>query len=96
MTDLGVDYDYLYTIKKDLGTVRREFKNCSGHQDDLRDEYGSLFVSGAMEEFTGNWDDHRKEMLGSIEKVGKLVEQAIENFEKLDKELAEANKRKKK
>ncbi|MEU5957311.1 hypothetical protein [Streptomyces sp. NPDC047525] len=96
MTDLGVDYDYLYTIKKDLGIVRREFKNCSGHQDDLRDEYGSPFVSGAMEEFTDNWDDHRKEMLGNIEKVGKLVEQAIENFEKLDKELAEANKRKKK
>lgn len=96
MADLGVDYDYLYTIKKDLGTVRREFRNCSGHQDDLRDEYGSPFVSGAMEEFTENWDDHRKEMLGNIEKVGKLVEQAIENFEKLDKELAEANKSKKK
>ncbi|WP_409059062.1 hypothetical protein [Streptomyces sp. SYP-A7185] len=96
MADLGVDYDYLYTIKKDLGTVRTEFKNCSGHQNDLRDEYGSLFVSGAMEEFTDNWNDHRKEMLGSIEKVGKLVEQAIENFEKLDKELAEANKRKSK
>ncbi|MEU1016834.1 hypothetical protein [Streptomyces sp. NPDC005898] len=96
MTDLGVDYEYLYTIKKDLGTVRKEFKGCSGHQEDMRNEYGSSYVAGAMDEFTSNWDDHRKELLGNIEKVGKLVEQSIENFEKLDKELAEANKRKKK
>ncbi|MEU6120664.1 hypothetical protein [Streptomyces sp. NPDC047123] len=95
MTDLGVDYDYLYTIKKDLETVRKEFKGCTGHQEGMREEYGSPFVSGAMDDFTGNWDDHRKELLGSIEKVGKLVEQSIENFKKLDKELAEANKRKK-
>ncbi|WP_223776109.1 hypothetical protein [Streptomyces sp. 135] len=96
MTDLGVDYDYLYTIKKDLSTVRKEFKGCTGHQEDLKDAYGSPYVSGAMEDFTTNWDDHRKELLDNIEKVGKLVEQSIENFEKLDKELAEANKRKKK
>ncbi|QEU92574.1 hypothetical protein [Streptomyces kanamyceticus] len=96
MTDLGVDYDYLYTIKNDLGTVRREFKDCTGHQEDLRDEYGSPYVSGAMGDFTTNWDDHRKELLDNIDKVGKLVEQAIENFEELDKELAEASKGKKK
>lgn len=96
MTDLGVDYDYLYTIKNDLKTVRREFKGCSAHQEGMRDEYGSPFVAGAMEDFTDNWDDHRKELLGNIEKVGKLVEQSIENFEKLDQELADAHKKKKK
>ncbi|MEV6751776.1 hypothetical protein [Streptomyces sp. NPDC051214] len=94
--DLGVDYDYLYTIKHDLKTVRREFKSCSSHQEDMHDEYGSYFVSSAMDEFTSNWNDHRKELLKNIEGVGKLVEQSIENFEKLDKELAESNKRKKK
>jgi hypothetical protein len=62
----------------------------------MKDEYGSDLVSGAMEEFTDNWDDHRKELLENIEKVGSLTEQAIQNFEKLDKELAEVNKKKKK
>ncbi|CAL9524184.1 hypothetical protein [Streptomyces sp. enrichment culture] len=96
MTDLGVDYDYLYTIKKDLKTVRNEFTTCSAHQESMKDEYGSDLVSGAMEKFTDNWDDHRKELLENIEKVGSLTEQAIQNFEKLDKELAEVNKKKKK
>ncbi|MFD9329431.1 hypothetical protein [Streptomyces sp. NPDC060065] len=96
MADVGVDYDYLYTIKRDLKTVRSEFKDCSAHQDDMRNQYGSLSVSGAMEQFADNWDDHRKELLTSIEKVGKLVEQSIEGFQKLDQDLADANKKKKK
>ncbi|MFE1440906.1 hypothetical protein [Streptomyces sp. NPDC058739] len=96
MTDLGVDYDYLYTIKRDLKTVRNEFKGCSAHQEGMKDEYGSFLVGGAMEEFTDNWDDHRKELLENIEKVGSLVEQSIQAFETLDKELAESTKKKKK
>ncbi|MGW4545372.1 hypothetical protein ACWEN4_03220 [Streptomyces violaceorubidus] len=94
MADLGVDFDYLYTIKKDLKTVRKEFNTCSAHQENLRDEYGSSLVAGAMEAFTDNWDDHRKELLGNIEKVGKLVETSISNFEKLEKDLTDANKKK--
>ncbi|WP_432099505.1 hypothetical protein [Streptomyces sp. WAC 04229] len=96
MTDLGVDFDYLYTIKKDLKTVRKEFNTCSSHQESLRDEYGSSLVAGAMEAFTDNWDDHRKELLGKIDKVGKLVETSISNLEKLEKDLADAHKKKKK
>ncbi|MFI8927921.1 hypothetical protein ACIG3E_09635 [Streptomyces sp. NPDC053474] len=94
MADLGVDYTYLYTIKNDLRTVRREFKGCSAHQSDLSNAYGSPDVSGAMEEFTSNWDDHRKELLQSIEKVGKLVERSIESFEKVDQELTKPGKKK--
>ncbi|MER5524187.1 hypothetical protein ABT075_06165 [Streptomyces sp. NPDC002677] len=96
MTDLGVDYAYLYTIKRDLKTVRREFKECSSHQEDMRDEYGSELVAGAMEDFSDNWDDHRKELLGNIDQVGKMVEQSIKGFEDLDQDLANVNKPKKK
>ena len=87
MSDLCVDYARLQVIEHDLGIVKREFESCEEHQERLRGIYGSGTVADAMEDFTTNWDRHRKEVLESVKSVGEMASNVHQSFLKTDKKL---------
>lgn len=86
--DLRVNVDLLVNSEARLKGLRREFKNLSNRNEDMHPYWGSGDISGAMDEFVDNWDDYRRQMLDSIDTVGKLVESTIKGFSGLDADLA--------
>ncbi|MFF4472958.1 WXG100 family type VII secretion target [Streptomyces sp. NPDC001599] len=94
--DLTVDFEFLADCERKLGQLRTTFKDIKNRRDDMKEHWGSGAVAGAMEDFVDNWDDYRTRLIESIESVGTLVAGSKKAFEDLDKQLAEANKKKQK
>ncbi|WP_411092910.1 hypothetical protein [Streptomyces sp. 049-1] len=94
--DLTVDYDFLADCERKLGQLKTTFEDIENRRDDMKEHWGAGAIAGAMEDFVDNWDDYRTRLVESIESVGKLVAGSKKSFEGLDKQLAEANKKKQK
>jgi hypothetical protein len=95
-SDLQVDYDLLATSAKQLGQIRREFKELEDWKQDVKSMLGDSRVQSAMGDFVDNWDHNRKRLVKEIEEVGKMVKTTSEAFKGLDDDLANATKGKKK
>jgi len=87
MTDLSVDYQLLEDTSKSLTSIKSEFEGIRNHESDLHRVWGSGDVSGAMDDFAGNWDYHRHKIISSIGTIGTMVDQTIQTFQKADKQL---------
>ncbi|MEU6449055.1 hypothetical protein [Streptomyces sp. NPDC046979] len=94
--DLTVDYDFLADCERKLGQLKTTFEDIENRRDDMKEHWGAGAIAAAMEDFVDNWDDYRTRLVESIESVGKLVAGSKKSFEDLDKQLAEANKKKQK
>ncbi|MER7802065.1 hypothetical protein [Streptomyces parvulus] len=94
--DLTVDYDFLADCERKLGQLKKTFEDIGHRRDDMKEHWGSGHIAGVMEDFVDNWDDYRTRLIESIESVGGLVAGSKKAFEDLDKQLAEANKKKQK
>ncbi|MFG2540891.1 hypothetical protein ACGFOM_00550 [Streptomyces sp. NPDC048594] len=94
--DLTVDYDFLADCERKLGQLKTTFEDIENRRDDMKEHWGAGAIASAMEDFVDNWDDYRTRLVESIESVGKLVAGSKKAFEDLDKQLAEANKKKQK
>ncbi|MFE1045117.1 hypothetical protein ACFW5S_04395 [Streptomyces olivaceus] len=96
MSDLTVDFELLKTSAKQLGVIRREFKELNDWKDDIMSAVGASDLKDAMRDFIDNWDDNRKRLVESLEEVGKMVEGTRDAFKSLDDELAKSSKKKSK
>ncbi|MGW0737323.1 DUF6507 family protein [Streptomyces sp. NPDC002851] len=86
MSNLIVSYDELYAIKKNFGTLQREFESCASNQDSMAEAYGNGSIKSAMEEFADSWDEYRKDLMKQMGDVEKRVKAAIKAFKEADGE----------
>lgn len=90
MSDLTVDIELLTASEKQLTTIKGEFEGIGDWKKEVQAVLGADRMVGAMGKFVDNWDRHRKELVGEIDKAGGFVGSCRKNFEKLDKDLAES------
>jgi uncharacterized protein YukE len=95
MADLVVDYNLLDQVESTLSGLRSEFSDIQAQQHAYVSAWGSGAIASAMDDFAGNWDYHRKELLDSMESLGEMVGQCKSSFAKADTDLANSLTRKK-
>jgi hypothetical protein len=88
MADLKVDYQLLDSIERNLSSLVSEFQNIEVQESSYDSAMGSGDIVGAMGSFAGNWDYHRKKLVGSMEALGKMVSETRQGFQKTDCQLA--------
>jgi hypothetical protein len=87
MADLKVDYQLLDSIERSLTSLYLEFSNLQAQTGDYDGAMGSGDVASAMDGFAGNWNDHRKDLLSSIQSLGKMVSETRQQFQDTDNKL---------
>lgn len=87
VADLKVDYQLLSSIERRLTSLQGEFQNIQAQTSGYDGAMGSGDVASAMNNFSGNWNDHRKDLLNSIETLGKMVSETIAKFQQTDNKL---------
>ena len=87
MADLKVDYQLLDSIERSLTSLHSEFQNIKSQTGAYDGAMGSGDVASAMDGFSGNWDDHRKDLLNSIQSLGKMVSETKQQFQTTDNKL---------
>jgi hypothetical protein len=87
MADLKVDYQLLDSIERSLTSLYSEFSNIKAQTGDYDGAMGSGDVTSAMDGFAGDWDDHRKDLLSSIQSLGKMVSETKQQFQNTDNKL---------
>lgn len=87
MSDLKVDYQLLDSIERSLTSLHSEFQNIKAQTGAYDGAMGSGDVASAMDGFAGNWDDHRKALLSSIQSLGKMVSETMQQFRNTDNKL---------
>lgn len=87
MADLKVDYQLLDSIERSLSTLVSEFQNIQAQAGGYDGAMGSADIAGAMGSFAGNWDYHRKQIVGSMQSLGQMVSQTRKHFQDTDSRL---------
>ena len=88
MADLKVNYDLLDSTERTLSSLVSEFQNIETDTGSYGSAMGSGDVDGAMGNFAGNWDYHRKQLVGSMQSLGKMVSATKKHFRDTDDKLA--------
>jgi hypothetical protein len=88
VTDLRISYPDLESTKSTLNSLVNEFQNIQTRQSGYDWAMGSGDVAGAMDNFAGNWDYHRKKLLGKMQNLDSMVSAALTEFQKTDHDLA--------
>jgi hypothetical protein len=88
VADLIVDYQLLDETERSLSSLTSEFNNIEAQTGSYDGAMGSGDIAGAMGNFSGNWDYHRKQLVGSMEALGKMVSATKQEFQKADCQLA--------
>jgi hypothetical protein len=86
--DLKVEFDLLNSAKKTLTTLTSEFQNIKAQESAYDGAMGSGDITGALGSFSGNWDYHRNKLVGSLQALGKLIDESEKEFHKTDDQLA--------
>lgn len=87
MADLKVDYELLSSTEKTLSILEGEFRNIQSSTG-TGAALGSSDIEGAMASFAGNWNDHRRQLVSSMQSLGQLVSAARTHFQQADDKLA--------
>lgn len=90
MSDLKVDYQALSFTHHTLGELVTQFGDIQTQQSHYDWAMGSGAVAGAMDNFAGNWNYHRKQLLSSMNDLDTMVATALEQFPKTDDQLAKS------
>ncbi len=88
MADLRVDYQLLASIHATMTGLISEFEAIEDQASGLDSAYGSGAIAGAMGSFSGNWSDHRKKLVGSMQGLDRLVTSTATGFHRTDSQLA--------
>lgn len=88
MADLRVDYQLLASITATLSSLASEFAHIDDQVSSYVTAYGSGAIAGAMGSFSGNWSNHRKTLLASMENLGQMTAATEQHFRQADSSLA--------
>jgi hypothetical protein len=89
MTDLRVDYQLLDQIDASLGRLAGQFENIQAVQDGYNGAMGSVDITGAMNEFAGNWSIHRQKLTASMQALQMKVRDTRRQFSNTDHDLSQ-------
>ena len=87
LADLKVDYQLLDSIESSLSSLLSEFQNIQASTGAYDGAMGSPDVASAMDGFAGNWNDHRKSLVSSMQSLGKMVSETRRQFQNADNKL---------
>lgn len=88
MADLKVDYQLLASIHRTLNGLTWEFENIQDQASAYDSAYGSGDITAAMGGFSGNWGNHRKALLGTMQDLSQMVAATARQFRQADRQLA--------
>jgi len=88
MADLKVDYQLLEEIERSLSSLHSEFSNIQVDTSAYDGAMGSGDIASAMDGFAGNWSDHRKNLISSMQSLGTMVSETRQQFKNADNKLA--------
>ena len=88
MADLKVDYQLLDSIERSLTSLHSEFSNIQVNTSAYDGAMGSGDIASAMDGFAGNWSDHRKNLISSMQSLGTMVSETRRQFKNADNKLA--------
>lgn len=88
MADLRVDYQLLTSIHATLGGLASEFGHLEDQASSYDAAYGGSNITAAMASFSGNWGNHRKTLLGTMQHLDQMVTATAERFRQADNQLA--------
>jgi hypothetical protein len=88
VADLRVDYQLLASVTRTLSTLAGEFAHIGDQVSGYDPAYGSGAVTAAMDNFSGNWSNHRKILLAEMGHLGQLTDAAEQRFRQADGKLA--------
>jgi hypothetical protein len=88
MADLKVDYQLLASIHATMTGLMTEFKSLEDQASAYSSAYGYSGITSAMNSFSGNWSDHRKKLLGSMQNLDHMVTTTSQDFHQADSKLA--------
>ena len=92
MADLKVDYQLLDSTERSLSSLVSEFQNMQAQEDAYSGAMGSGDIASAMNGFATNWNKHKKNLVSSMQALGKMVSETKQQFQKTDTKLATAQK----
>jgi len=87
MADLKVDYALLDQSEISLSGLVSEFENIKAQESSYDGALGSGDMASAMDKFAGNWDYHRKQLVGSMQALGSMINQTKQSFGDTDAKL---------
>lgn len=87
---MRVDLDRLDDLGVTLGQVHAEFQSAERLTESWRDAVGHDGLANKLDDFSGNWDDTRENMLEGIKNMGQLARDIAAAFRDADSELAKA------
>lgn len=88
MPDLKVDYQLLESTERTLSSLVSEFQNMQAQESAYDWALGSGPIAGAMNGFACNWNDNKKSLLNSMQTLGKMVSETVQQFKSTDTKLA--------
>lgn len=88
MADLRVDYQLLDSITRTLHSLAAEFSHIGDQVSSYDPAYGSGAIAAAMSSFSGNWSNHRKTLLGTMQNLGQMTAATEQHFRQTDSQLA--------
>jgi hypothetical protein len=88
VSDLRISYSDLESTGAALGGLIRDLENIQTSQSEYDGAMGSSDISGAMDNFAGNWSIHREKLLGKMQNLQSMVDAALTEFPKTDREAA--------
>jgi hypothetical protein len=87
MADLKVDYQLLDSIERNLSSLVSQFENIETQTGSYDAAMGSGDIAGAMGNFAGNWEYHRKQIVSSMQSLGQMVNATKKHFQDTDDKL---------
>ena len=88
MTDLKVNYASLDDSERSLQQIATELEGADARRAANADIWGSSDIAEAMDEFVGNWDRHRKQLVESLRSVGEMCASSRGCFTGADQQLS--------
>jgi hypothetical protein len=91
--DLQVPGDVLEETGAALGRLASEFEHAEDNAEALVDAVGEPRLAGAVEDFAGNWDSARGEIVSAIGKLDEVAKACAETFDKIERHFVRALER---
>ena len=85
--DLKVNYQLLDEAERSLSSLLQGFNSLQAQEQGFDGALGSGELASAMDGFAGNWDYHRRQLVSSMESLGKMVQDCKQKFQSTDTKL---------
>lgn len=90
MADLVLNMDDLTTLAEDLRTIKDELAGADANAADAADATGHDELRDRVNDFADKWRIKREEMLADVTTLSDMINQIVENFGQVDRDLAKA------